>query len=225
MPLLTALEIIKSSPLTKDFPPSKLCPIIEDEEYLWFENCALGIPLYNALVDKLTPIPDNIQAWKKSKTYTTNDHVSYYGSLLKATKPNVVVDPCEDTDNSWAEVPKFVDTCLNNFWKTIRVALSYRIVADNVTIFTYELSGKGSTKYSEDFRNNATGNITVERGERYDLQNAISLKADKFYNALLSRLLVAAETCETLKLATYYQQSCGDKCLTKNTTKRIHFLN
>lgn len=223
--LLSALELIQKSPLSKDFPPSKICPIIEASEELIFESCALGAAFYGALIEDLTEIPANLKEWSATKTYAINDVVTYYGVVIKSKIGTNVVNPCEDVDETaWEIVPKFQTACVNDFWPLLSLYLSYHIVGENVTVFTYHLGGKGTTKYSEEFRQNTSGLVTVERGERVDYTNAITRLADKYYNAVLLRLKKKYLDCPILATATYVADLCAD-CAPVNRTRRIYYKN
>ncbi len=222
--LLTPLEFIQHTPVTKDFPATKLCKIIEASEALWFSKCDLGDEFYDALVADLTPIPANIKEWNPLTTYAIDAYAMYYGTLLKSLANANTVDPCTDEDGlSWELVPKFETECVNDFWYSIALAESYRIAAENVTLFTYELSGKGITKYSEEFRQNSSGVITVERGERVDYQKALYLQADRFYEAMLLRLKKSYEDCEILALAKYVVELCNTCPPVARASRRIFY--
>lgn len=223
--LLSALELIQKSPLSKDFPPSKICPIIEASEELIFESCALGSAFYMALIDDLTEVPCNLKEWSPVKTYDVDDVVTYYGVVIKSQISENIVNPCEDTEFcAWEIVPKFKTDCVNEFWPLLSLFLSYHIVGENVTIFTYHLGGKGTTKYSEEFRQNATGIVTVERGELSDYRNSLMKLADKYYNAVLLRIKNKYKTCSVLATATYVADLCND-CKPVNRTRRIFYKN
>ncbi len=212
--LLSALELIQYTPVTKDFPPTKVCRLIEASEALWFNQCDLGDEFYEALVADLTEIPSNLKEWSALTTYALNDVTLYYGTPIKSLAANNTVDPCTDENHeAWEIVPKFQTECVNDFWGSIALAESYKIVADNLTIFTYELSGKGVTKYSEEFRQNTSGVITVDRGERTDYQRALYKQSDKFYEAMLLKLSKKYETCPILAKAVYVSETlCGTNC-------------
>jgi len=217
--LLTALELIRHSPLTKDFPPSKLCPIIEAAEESIFEDCALGVDLYEALLDALTDVPANTKEWNVARIYAQGDIATYYGTVIKSLTDNNSLNPCV---SGWEVVPKFTSECINEFWCKLRLYLSYFIVAENVTILTYELGGKGTTKWSDDFRQNTSGIITVERGERVDFQNAIHKMAEKYYRGILRYLERNNETCPILKNASYVKDLCT-RCEPISRTRRIKY--
>lgn len=221
--LLSALELIQKSPLSKDFPPSKVCPIIESSEELIFDSCALGSNFYAALIADLSPIPANVKEWSAVKTYSMDDVVTYYGVAIKSQINSNIVNPCEDElGDAWQIVPKFQTCCVNDFWPLLSLYLSYHIVGENVTVFTYHLGGKGTTKYSEEFRQNTSGLVTVERGERVDYTNAITRLADKYYNAVLLRLKKKYLDCPILATATYVADLCAD-CAPVNRTRRIYY--
>lgn len=227
--LLSALEFIQLSTVTKDFPPSKICSLIEAEEYAWFEKCSLGLDLYDALLDNLKEIPSNLDEWSALGTYQDTDFVRYYGVILKSKIDSNTVDPCTDRDETaWEIHQKFETTCVNSFWKSIAIALSYRIAADNATLLAYEMSGKGIMKYSEEFRQNTTGIISTDRGERVDYQNALQRQADKYYNTMISKLVRMYEkdntSCDILFKATHIQNLCNT-CAPDRTSRRIHYRN
>ncbi len=221
--LLSALELIQKSPLSKDFPPSKVCPIIEASEELIFDSCALGSNFYAALIADLSPIPANVKEWSAVKTYSMDDVVTDYGVAIKSQINSNIVNPCEDElGDAWQIVPKFQTCCVNDFWPLLSLYLSYHIVGENVTVFTYHLGGKGTTKYSEEFRQNTSGLVTVGRGERVDYTNAITRLADKYYNAVLLRLKKKYLDCPILATATYVADLCAD-CAPVNRTRRIYY--
>ena len=106
--ILTPLEFIQTSPVTKDFPPTEVCALIDTEELLWYDECELGIGLYDALKDDLTVIPDTTAEWSRHKAYAIDDMVTYYGALLRSKTASNNTEPCLDVDKlHWEILPKF----------------------------------------------------------------------------------------------------------------------
>jgi hypothetical protein len=221
--ILTPLEFIQISPVTKDFPPTEVCALIDTEELLWYDECELGIGLYDALKDDLTEIPETTAEWSRHKSYAIDDVVTYYGALLKSKTASNTVEPCLDSDGiNWEILPKFKTPCVQQSWKHIALAFSYRLLSLNLVTLTYKISAKGTTKYSDDFRQNTSGLVTVERGERHDLQQSIDMSADRYYMAMIKHLKRVAPTCTVLQAASFYEASCDD-CKPKNSGRRIAY--
>jgi hypothetical protein len=222
--ILTPIEFRSKTPISKDFPIGEVCPLIDINEFSWFESCDLGAKMYDALLEDLNPIPENVKEWSMAKTYGVDDYVTFYGTVLRSSISNNKCDiTCDNLDGvNWEIVPKFKSECVNTLWnRYISVALSYYILSEHLTEITYKISGKGSTKYSDEFRQNTTGLVTIERGERYDLHASIQRNANKFYDVMVRA--IKASNCEVAKLATFAKE-CGDEqCGPKNINKRIAF--
>lgn len=218
--ILTPLEIVKKTSLSKDYPAGDLCPLIEIEEHIWFESCALGLDFYDALRADLTEVPANIKEFSRAVTYSNEDMVTFYGSVLQSTVDNNKTYPTEDTLGHWIEIPKFKTACVDKLWCTyIAPALSYFIVSTHLTSITYKISAKGATKYSDDFRQNTTGLVTIERGERHDLQKSYQMNADRFYDAMIAHM--SKSNCPILIHANLPSECTP--CAPKNSNRRIAF--
>ncbi len=221
--LLTPIEFINIAPITKDFPPSEVCSLIETEELIWYDECDLGVGLYDALVENLTPIPAGTGEWSRNTTYAIDNVVTYYGAMLKSKVNSNVVEPCLDVAGThWEILPKFQDACVNKAWRHISLAFSYKLLSLHLVTITYKISGKGTTKYSDDFRQNTSGLITVDRGERHDLQQSIDMAAERYYAACLKHLNRIAETCVTVQAGTFFEKSCNN-CKPQNSGRRIAY--
>lgn len=221
MSILTPLELIQKTTLSKDFPAGELCPIIEIEEQIWFDSCDLGLLFYEELKKDLNAIPKNTKEFSRAATYSLGEKVTFYGTLLESNVNNNKTDPTTDTNCNWVVIPKFKSECIDKLWCTyISPALSYFIVSTHITAITYKISGKGTTKYSDDFRQNTTGLITVERGERHDLQKALAMSADRFYDAMVRHM--SKSICPIVSFSNIKTDSCSP-CGTKNSNRRIAF--
>lgn len=221
--MLTALELIRKAPVSKDFPPTKICPIIEASESEIFESCALGVDFYEALLEDLV---DNtgVSKYNPATSYSVDAKVDYYGAILKSKINTNTTDPCQDTlGTAWEVVPKFQTECVNDIWHTMSLFLAYRITAENTTIWTYNLGAKGTTKYSDDFRQNTTGLVTVDRGERVDFASSVHKQSEKFLDSLLRKIERKYETCEILALSKYVSDLCAKCKPTK--VRRISYRN
>lgn len=221
--LLSSLDVIQKTIISKDFPVSKLCPIIEDSEEAIFENCALGYDFYEALKEKLVPIPAKIPRWQPNTSYALDAIVMYYDNLIKSTEASNSSDPC--SSETWVMVDKFTEECLNIFWKKLSSFLANRLLAENLTLLTYNFGGKGLTKFSEDFRNQSSGLITVERGERVDMASSFAKKADRQYENILKHIERHGETCEVLQASEWYKNTCLDNCKTNRKSRRLFTSN
>lgn len=219
--LMTPIEFIKVSTLTKDFPPTDICSIIEIEEESWYDDTELGDSFYAALKADLTPVNPLVKEWSQTKIYALNDNVTFYGTVLKSLAANNTGrNPIADDGTYWEVVPKFASPCVNDIWKSISLAFVYKVLSLHLIELTYKISGKGATKYTDDFRNNTSGLVTIERGERFDLQTALDNNANRFYEIMLKKL--KKSSCPVVSLANF-NTDCNTDRLPKTQNRRIAY--
>ena len=209
--------------ISPEFPTDKLCSIINQERLL-FQTCDLGGDLYSNLLTDLT-VPEAVTTWSKSKTYGVNDVVEYYGTTLKSLTSSNTLEPCLDTAGTvWEVLPKFTTESLNELWcNYLQPFLAYRIIGDNVTILTYHLGGKGLTKYSEEFRQNTGGLITVDPQERYSYQNAMLKAADTYLDGVFTWLKNNGAAVPIIANTQYYKSCSSCTSGTVRRTRRMAF--
>lgn len=219
--LMTPIEFIQVSPLTKDFPPIDICSIIEIEEESWYDDTELGLAFYEALKADRTAINPLTKEWSQTKVYNLNDTVTFYGTVLKSVSAsNTGRNPISDNGTYWEIVPKFQTSCVNDLWKSISLAFSYKVLSLHLVEMTYKISAKGATKYNDDFRQNTSGLSTIERGERYDLQANLDNNANRYYETMLKKL--KRSTCPIVGSAKF-SENCSTERLPKTSNRRIAY--
>lgn len=219
---MTPIEFIKVSPLTKDFPPTDIHSIIEIEEESWYDDTELGLGFYEALKSYVNPVNELTKEWSHTEVYNYDDTVTFYGTVLRSLCKQSGRNPIADDGTHWECVPKFSLACVNDIWKSVSLAFTYKVLSLHLVSLTYKISGKGATKYNDDFRQNTSGLVTIERGERYDLQTNLDNNANRFYEIMLKKL--KRSNCPVVSTASFYADDCNSSDRTPRThNRRIAF--
>ena len=205
--------------------------LIKTKEMKTFRECNIGMDFYRDILKANLNDFSSLQEWSADDTYSNGDRVLWFDSALESTADANTSDP-SDEGATWEVVPKFNDTypSLNVLWEDyLRKYLSFAVVATSLTYGTYKAGANGLVKYSEDYRENSTGLITVERAERFDYKKELIDDANDTLIGMFEFVKEAYETGEFPEFGSiqYVKDNCGDDCPPINKKAygtRLNFL-
>lgn len=185
--LLTIADIKLFVPIKATFPSDKLEKAIFNTEIYKFENIAeLGLPFHAQLEQDLTA-NDLLSAYSPTTTYVLNEKVSF-GTInyISLQNSNLGKMNTHTQKSYWKVVPKFQTASNNDLWEFLGRFLAFEVIKNVLTYATYDLGDQGATKYSEDFRGQGTGIITVEKTEFATIRSTIISDCEMALSNLLS---------------------------------------
>lgn len=145
--LISPSEVVRYSPVDRNYPAATLCDLILQVEEAWFHDC-LGDSMYEYLQSVLTEKPDGVKPWSSGKTYLENDVVLSNLCLFISTSDCNNTQPGE-VGGFWEPLPKFTDDCANELWsKYVARILSFKVYSKSLIFTTYK-SGSGGLTVNE----------------------------------------------------------------------------
>lgn len=221
MSLITPYEVVRYSPVQKDYPVEYIKGHINRVETKAFRKCYLGKAFLAALIENMSDL-SLATVWDSETTYAKDALINDCGLIYKSLVDGNIKEPA-DID-SWVIAPKFDTDSTNVLWTEYMAEwLSLEILFTSIRYSTYQAGAKGLVKLFDD----STGIQTVDHQAfvaykkelRYDADDAL----DNMYDFMLQQTIdKEVDYTSIQKIAT----ACNDiacKSPRKRRKRRLHF--
>lgn len=154
---ITAWEVIKNAPLSKEFPVDKISGNIDSEE----EGLRLlfGEDFYDTLIADLKDDVGVYSEWKATASYLAGANVVFYGKRYKANDAATGGD-VPGISPKWDAFQIFETDAYNDLYeKYLKRYLALAICLPSVTFGTFQAGGAGLMAHNDA----GTGTATVNR--------------------------------------------------------------
>lgn len=146
MTLMTAREVIESSPVKETFPDLYVCDQLSLRERETFRRY-LTMELYDQMLNDLVTY-EGSEPYSLSTTYQTGDIVIYEASYYVSLKDDNKKTP--DNISFWRKADKFNAECYNKLWcRGLKTFLAFRIILPALRYATYQAGAKGVVIHME----------------------------------------------------------------------------
>lgn len=144
MNLTVPFEVLKYSPAGFDYPTDGFCDFIPLFEQELRREC-LGKPLFDYMVEHLTPYPDTFGEWDSSVQYSIGDVVIRNLCTYISTANTNTTDPLT-TGSDWTAFKRFDVDGANQLWeKYLRQIMAYKVFIASLTPTTFRSGAGGMT--------------------------------------------------------------------------------
>lgn len=144
MQLINPSEVVRYSPVDRNYPAASLCDLILQVEESWFYDC-LGESMYEYLQSVLSPKPPGLNSWSSQKTYAEGDIVLNNLCIFISSSDCNNTQPGE-VGTLWEPYPKFTNDCANTLWKKyIARILALKVYSKSTVFTTIKSSSAGLT--------------------------------------------------------------------------------
>lgn len=213
MSIISAYEVVKKTPVSRDYPTHYMCTILDDLEESLLRDC-FGNDFYEYLKDHVISY-SNVTEYLSGETYQLNAKVVLDGCIFKSVSNNN--DETPYLSDKWEIAQKFDETCLNNIWPKLSVYLSYQILASTLTYATNAMNSKGATNFVSDNTGiKSTGKDGIFLNKKQLIDHSVTVFDNlKFY------LVNNANTCSSYKLISFIKGTACETGVCKQGRKRI----
>lgn len=217
MPLLTPYEVVKYSPVRRDYPTAYICQMLEDVELKLMNDC-FGYDFYMAMIDNLI-IYSNVPKYVNGTTYQLDDKVLLDGCIFISIVNSNNDNPIQS--DKWGLADKFETECYNELWQRLKKYLAMQVIYYTMNYTTYQNGAKGTVKFTED----NSGIKTVDREEMVLSKKSFLNDSLMILDNLKYWVITKKEECPIFKSISFVRASCSDtSCNTnKRKTRRIFY--
>ncbi len=147
MSLITAPEVVRFSPVNRDYPKNSLCDIIRQVEESFFYDC-LGEDFKDYLEAHLSTT-ETIPNWSSGESYSVGDMVKMWDCYYISIENGNCSEPDEE-DSGWEPLEKFDNECSNNLWTGyLARILALKVYKESLVFSTFSATAGGLTVREE----------------------------------------------------------------------------
>ncbi len=214
------VQVIKQAGAKSTYETVWISPIIDSEEYSFFEE-SLSARSYNCMLKHKTSYTEvNVWDRKCSVDYSIGDYIIYDGEIYQKITTDTTSNPPKVND-AWEIAKRFNNEFLNNLWNMhLKSVLALKIYIASLPQATYQVGAVGATALQDT-------NDGLRGASKYELNMLIDSLGQRLYNKVQYMINYLRVNHENIPCLDWQNEICGSSTPVRNklkTSSKIHLL-